>query len=400
MKTIFAKHSGRIISFAAVTVLALSAWTAQALILPVSPTGQWDCVISGPGQTGIIFLNFTEDVDTNSGFPTFEGFFLQAGHQANTAASTSGRGTTGTGRSGSGANSFTNLFGGGFIEGAAGPVAENGTGDDWLWDSRGHRGNWFYNSKGQVVGSYYTVLNATSTITNFFQTCVDTSFSVQLTNGNTTNFPFSACFTNAVLNTNVLWFAAEDQESGFTNLSFTNYNYTLGSIGVTNNISFVGKVVRNKRITLVGTSTYGKFTITGVPLNPVNIKSGFQIADGPYLWTGTKSQDGFKLAEEFMLTADIGIPTPIPNVYGMTGQGPSYSYGPTNSFCMISANKKIGFVVSEAQVNGAASTLHFSRASIGPFTNNKRAIGSKTVGDSIENLDLIKFNVSVTPFVP
>jgi len=392
MKTIFAKHSGRITGLAAAALLGFALPAAQAVIIPVHPTGQWDCVINGPGQSGIIFLNFTEDIDTNSGFPTFEGFFIQAGHQGNASSSTDPRGGTGTGRT-TGSGSFTNLFGGGFIEGAAGPVAENGTGDDWLADSRGHRGNWFFNSKGQIVGSYYTTLNATTTITNFFETCVSTNISIPLTNGSFFPFSFDTCFTNAVLTTNAPWGPAQDGEFGFTNLSFTNYNFTLGALGVTNNVSFVGKVT-SKRITLTGTSTFGKFTITGVPLDLVTIKSGLPI-DGQYLWTGTKSQDGSKLAEEFNLT-DTGIA----NLYGMTGQGPSYSYGPTNSFCMISANKRIAFLVSEAQVNGAPNSLDFSRATIGTFINTKNAIGGKTVGDSSGNLELIGFDAFVTPFIP
>lgn len=390
----FAKHSGRLAKLMAAGLMAIGVHSAQAIIIPTSPVGQWDCVIDGPGQAGIIFLNFTQDLDTNSGFPTFEGFFVQAGHQGNNSSSSSGRGTTTTGRGGSpGANSFTNLFGGGFIEGAAGGVAENGTGDDWLADSRGHRGNWFFNSKGQIVGSFFTTLNATTIVTNFFETCTNASFSVQLTNGTSQTFSFDTCFTNAVLTTNVIWFA-DDGEVGTTVLNLTNGNFTVGAFGVTNSVTFVGKVVRNNRIMLVGNSTFGKFTITGVPLQPVPIVSGLPI-DGPYFWTGIVSHNGVRLAEEFSLT-DTGIP----NVYGMTGQGASYSYGPTNSFCMISANKRIGFAVSEAQVNGTASGLNFSRASVGRFINTKSKIGANTVGDSVEDLDLIHFNASVTPFIP
>jgi hypothetical protein len=398
MKTTLAKHYGRLLKFAAVGLMAIGVHTAQAVIIPVSPVGQWDCVINGPGQSGIIFLNFTEDLDTNSGFPTFEGFFVQAGRLGTTSSSTSGRGTVATGRSGSGSSgssssSFINLFGGGFIEGAAGGVAENGTGDDWLADSRGNRGNWFFNSKGQIVGSFFTTLSATTIITNFFDWCTNTSFTVQLTNGSSQNFQFATCFTNGILTTNVAW-QAEDGEIGVTNLSLTNANFTLGAVGVTNNISFVGKVVMNKRITLIGTSTFGKFTITGVPLQPVPIVSGLPI-DGPFFWTGIVSQDGVKLAEEFNLS-DTGIP----NVFGMTGQGPSYSYGPTNSFCMISAKKRIGFSVTEAQLNGKPSDLNVSRASVGRFTNTRKKIGAKTVGDSVQDLNLIRFNAFVTPFVP
>jgi hypothetical protein len=390
MKTTFAKHSRRIAGLAAVTLLALGVRTAQAVIIPNSPVGQWDCVINGPGQSGIIFLNFTQDVDTNSGFPTFEGFFVQAGHTGNSPAS-SRSGATGRTTTGS---SFTNLFGGGFIEGAAGPVAENGTGDDWMSDSRGHRGNWFYNANGQIVGSYFTVLNATSTVTNYFQTCASTNFLIPLTNGGSFPFSFDICFTNAVLTTNVVWGPASDGEIGITNLSFTNSNFTLGNAGVTNNVSFIGKVVPGKRLTLTGSSTYGKFTITGTPLQPVPIVSGLPI-DGPYFWTGIVSHNGVKLAEEFNLT-DTGII----NVFGMTGQGPSYSYGPTNSFCLVSAHKRIGFAVTEAQVNGTPSTLRVSRATVGKFTNTKKAIGADTVGDSIQDFNLIDFNAFVTPFIP
>jgi hypothetical protein len=197
-----------------------------------------------------------------------------------------------------------------------------------------------------------------------------------------------------VLFTNVAWGPAVDGEFGTTNLTFVNQNFTLGAVGITNNVSFVGKVIGNKRIVLTGSSSFGKITINGVPLQPIDIKSGVPV-DGPYFWTGTKSQDGVRLAETFNLT-DTGII----NVFGMTGQGPSYSYGPTNSFCMISANKKIGFVVTEAQFNGTPSKLEMTRATVGKFTNTKKAIGGNTVGSSVENLNLIQFNAFVTPFIP
>ena len=295
-------HIGRLAGWGTTLLLAFNAPAAK-IIIPVSPVGQWDCVIDGPGQAGIIFLNFTDDADTNSGFPTFEGFFAQAGRRGPTP--TSDRSSGGTGRT-SGGTSFTNLFGGGFIEGSAGGVANNGTGSDWLMDSRGHRGNWFFNSKGQVVGSYFTTLDVTSTVTNYFESCYSTNFSIPLTNGGSLHFSFDICATKAVLTTNVPWGPAGDGATGFTNLTFNNTNFTFGHIEVTNNVSFVGKVVAGKRITLTGTSTYGKFTITGVPLNTVPSVSGVPV-DDVYFWTGIKTQDGSKFAEQFHLT-DTGIP--------------------------------------------------------------------------------------------
>src|ERR1041384_3884035 len=80
MKTFIAKSHGLLLGLAAGGLVALASPTAQAVIVPVSPVGQWDCVITGAGQQGIIFLNFTDDIDPISGFPTFEGIWVEAGH--------------------------------------------------------------------------------------------------------------------------------------------------------------------------------------------------------------------------------------------------------------------------------------------------------------------------------
>jgi hypothetical protein len=390
MKTIFAKHSGRFARLLSVAVLTLGVRAAQAVIIPASPVGQWDCVISGAGQNGIIFLNFTEDADPNSGFPTFEGLWIQAGHQGQTPATSRGGG--GIGRNGSGGTTtFTNIFGGAFIHGSAGEVADNGGPGDWLPDSRGRRGDWFFNSKGQLVGSFYQVVNASATVTNFFETCTTTNFGIPLTNGGTFPFSFDICFTNDVLVTNVFWGPAEDGESGFANLTFVNTNFTLGLIGGTNNVSFVGKVVPNKHISLIGTTIWGKITITGVPLTPITTVLP---VDAGYSWTGIKRQDGNQIAEQFRL-----IDTAIPNVFMMSGQGPSYAFG-TNSFCMISANKKIGFAVDEVPLLGSSDAIVLGRATVGKFVNSRRAIGGKTVGDTTVNLNVIDFDAFLTPFIP
>src|SRR4051812_35558709 len=108
MKTLVAKNTGCVIGLASAALLALTAPMASAAIIPQSPIGQWDCILSGPGQNGIIFLNSTDNRDTNSGFPTFEGFYVQAGHQT---PANPGRGGVAPGRNFS-TNSFVNLFGG------------------------------------------------------------------------------------------------------------------------------------------------------------------------------------------------------------------------------------------------------------------------------------------------
>lgn len=391
MKT-FILNPGRFLGLATAALLAVVTPAAQAVTQPPNPVDQWDCVMSGNGQNGIMFLNITEDIDTTTGLPTFEALFVQAGH---TKIQNGRAGSVGTGRDGSSSpSSFTNLYGGGFAFGSAGPVANNGTGDDWLIDSRGHRGNWFFNSKGQVVGSFYTVLNANNRITNYFQTCIDEPLSIPLTNGGSFNIEVSFCFTNAVIVTNFPWLAP-DGEFGFTNLTFTNGNFTIGSSGLTNNVSFVGKVVPGKRITLMGTSAFGKFTITGVPLRPISTALP---VDG-FFWTGTKTENGFNTVEQFGL-----FDTSIQNAYLVSGQGPSYTYGSGadlgSELCLISAKKKIAFSIAEFAVGTATNTFVTVnlRGTCGPFINTKRAIGAKGQGSSTDDSNIIKFNANLSPF--
>ena len=380
MKTIFAK-TGRLLGLTTAALLAVVAPAAQAVTQPSSPEGQWDCVITGAGQSGIIFLNFTTDTDINTGLPTFEGLIAQAGRKRPASGSTSGSRTTSSA-------SFTNVFGGGFISGSAGDVNHNGD-PEWLEDSRGHRGSWFFNSKGQVIGSFYTVVNATGNVTNFFDTCIDEFVPIALTNGNTFFAPVQFCFTAPVVATNYPWGPASDGETGTIFLSFVNTNFTVGAAGVTNNVSFVGKVVQGKRLTMVGNSLFGKFTISGVPLVPVTTALP---VDG-FFWTGVKVQDGAKYAEQFTLLAD----PIIPNVYSVSGQGPSYTYNGTNSYCMISSKKRIAFVINEIGVGLSDSPV--GRATFGTLISNSKAIGTKGLGDSSSSLNLIQFNANLSPFI-
>ena len=181
--------------------------------------------------------------------------------------------------------------------------------------------------------------------------------------------------------TNYPW-TAPDGEFGFTNLIFTNGNFTVGSVGSTNGISFVGKVVPGKRITLVGSSPFGKFTITGVPLNPISTALP---VDG-FFWTGTKVENGFRTVEEFGLfpmSTDNGFPTTIPNAYLVSGQGPSYTYGGGSGIgselCLISAKKKIAFSIAEIPVGTVAGSfipVNF-RGTCGPFINANAPLAPK-----------------------
>lgn len=180
MKT-FIATTGRLIGLSVAALLAIAAPVTNAFSQPASPVGQWDCVMSGNGQNGILFLNFTALTDGITGLPIFEGVFVQGGHMK---VSTGREGATGQGRTGSTAGTFTNLFGGGAIQGSASDNSVTNLGNvDWFGDSRGNRATWFFDSKGEVVGSFFTVLDATAHVTNFFQTCVDEAVHIPLTNG-------------------------------------------------------------------------------------------------------------------------------------------------------------------------------------------------------------------------
>lgn len=360
---------------------------------PASPVGQWDCIMSGPGLSGIIFLNFTTDLDTNTGFPTFEGVFVQAGHDQNQDASGRG-GSTGNSRSGT-SDSNTNLSGGGFINGTAGGVADNGGESDWLANSVGYRGDWFFDDKGRVVGSYYTVGNASADVTNYLPTCVDEIVSIPLTNNTTFNVVVDFCYTNALLQTNYPWGPAPNGQSGTTNLIFTNINFTVGSLGVTNKVSFVGKVIPGKRLTLVGTSTFGTFNLVGVPLTPVVPKMSGISSPSEYPWTGSEAQIGVKDEEIFTL-----LPSGIPNVYGVNGAGPSYTFNPSNSVCLISSQKQIGFFVTEIGFlsSGTAPSTVINWSTVGQLINNNKTFGTKSVGDSSATVNLISFDADLVPY--
>ncbi|HEX4262997.1 MAG TPA: hypothetical protein VH597_01555 [Verrucomicrobiae bacterium] len=395
MKTLVTNRR-RLASLATGALIALLAPALNALSQANPPVGMWDCVMSGHGQNGILFLNFLPQSDLGNHLPVFEGVFIQAG-QLKVSGAGRDAGSTGSTRSGSG-GIITNLFGGGFINGSASGVATNVGEGDWFNDSRGYRGYWAYDNKGRTVGQFYTVLNGTANVTNFFDTCIDEILPIHLTNNGSFNIHVDFCFTNAVLATNFPW-SAPDGEVGFTNLTFTNVNFTIGTVGQTNGISFVGKVVPGKRLTMVGTSAFGKFTIRGVPLQPLHT---LLPVDG-FTWTASKVQNGFKSVEEFQLAGAGGgltnASTVIPNLYAMIGQGPSYIYGTSNdgTFCLISSQKRIAFFVQEIPF-GTAPPLLETRATIGKLVNHASKIGANTTGESTADPNIIHFNAYLSTF--
>ena len=155
-----------------------------------------------------------------------------------------------------------------------------------------------------------------------------------------------------------------------------------GSTNVTvNAISFVGKVVPGKRLTLVASTSFGKVTYRGTPRVSLTDISG--------AWSGLKTQEDQLYLEFFTLT-----PFGIPNVYTVDGQGPGYVYSTgldPITVCMVSSHGKIGFSILE---RGGSNTNGLLRATVGSFINSKSTIGAKTKG-IIEPTTKVRFNANL-----
>ncbi len=169
---------------------------------------------------------------------------------------------------------------------------------------------------------------------------------------------------------------------GYDNLGRVVGSFTepvIDQAGITTNaISFVGKVVPGKRLTLVASTSFGKVSYRGTPFVSMPDLSGS--------WSGFKTQNGQSFLEFLTLT-----PSGIPNIYTVDGQGPGYIYSSPVSVCMVSSHKQIGFSVVEI---GGSNTNGLLRATLGSFVNSKSMIGAKTKG-IIEPGTNVRFNATL-----
>lgn len=106
--------------------------------------------------------------------------------------------------------------------------------------------------------------------------------------------------------------------------------------------------------------------------------------------------------EEFSLVAtfDNGGNI-IPNVYGMVGQGPSYTYDPIGTTCLISNQKRMGFSVFEIPYGTNptnAPVLVPLRGTVGNLVNSTKSIGTKSQGDATGDPNVIEFDAFLSPF--
>jgi hypothetical protein len=324
------------------------------------PTGNtWDCITSGGGQDGITILTFGTETNLN-GLYTFSGYFVHAGKKGGGGTDARG-GSTGDRTENSGSsNSVMNLFGAGNIG-----------------------GSWYFDSNGRIVGSYYTVVNVTGLQTNYSATNV--LVFVDAGNGDTTNVVVA--FTNEPTTTITLtWQSPTPYTNDFT---FDNPNFTLSAHGTTNSVSFVGKVLPGKRLTMVASTVFGKVAFKGVP------QSQTLFLDGS-MWTATKTKAGLNYQDFFHLTQ-----TATPNVYLVDGEGPAYTYSSldtgigTQSFCLVSCQKKMGFYIAEFPIG---SMQPLARTTFGKLSTGTIGTKFQTKGAGEPDLDVpLTFNGSMVP---
>jgi len=325
---------------------------------PIPGSFTWDLISSGSGQRGLAVITFSNDF-------TFRGYQLLAANAPNTNSASAGRGGTGIGRGGStgGTNAAqTLLFGFSPIDGV-----------------------WAISSQGKIVGFFDEALNVTSVITNFFaSTNLFTVVNPQAPS-ETTNI--LVAFTNgqASASVNIFW---PDPPPGFNQdyvLGNTNFAAQIGSAESTNVVSFTGTAALNKRIALVGNTTFGKVTFKGVPVD-----GGLDVSGN---WIGTKKEGGHTANEFFSLTSfQVANPFPadfpdianFPNLFFTTnGLGAGYNFV---GVAMVSRQKKIGFTFIKE--DGTA------RATLGTLKSSKRGTTATTKGVE-EPLNEVNFTATL-----
>jgi len=282
----------------------------------------WDLASSGAGQRGISLITFSNDLTSFPPRGTFRGYQLLASLPPKPAATNSdGRGgSSGRGDSVPSGNKTNNfVFGFGAIDGI-----------------------WQFNSKGQIVGFFSEPLNVTSTVTNYHAGTVTESITDN-ESGENANILIHFASGQATLTTNFLWLDPTPHTQLY---SFDNPNVTLdvGSAKLTNSVSFTGKAINNKSISLVCNSTFGKVTFKGIPAPKA------PIVDLTGNWVGSKRENGLQLNEFFSLTSfTLDNPFPLefpdvadfPSIYFTTnGAGPGFGF---TGVAIFSQHKTVGF---------------------------------------------------------
>jgi hypothetical protein len=358
----FAREWRRATLTATLVLLGAIPWVCQAAPPPsASPVGTWDIVSSGGGQQGLAYLTFTTDPDSLGNY-TFHGYVLVAGTRpvvAATNSSSDGRNAGGADSRG-GSSSSTNTS-----------STATTTASTTLFGFTDISGPWRYGNDNRIMGFFTELINVSSNVTNYLATNVLETISNASNPSEITNIlvAFADAQSTAVTNyswpTNGQWYV------------FNNPNMVVveGSAEMTNAISFVGKAVAGKRLTLVSSTSFGRVNYTGIPAVALTDFSGSG-------WSGIKRANGQFFVEFFNMNSpdDAGYP----NIYPVSGVGPGYS---NLGHTMISAQKKIGFFFV---ANGVR------RASVGSFSLNTKNGTAKASTKGIEDPGTsIRFDASL-----
>lgn len=302
------RSPGGSLALAALIAFGTLTSVCQAVTVPASPVGTWDCVMSG-ARSGVVYMTFASD-------GTFTMAEALVPKKLSTSNSATDRGGSTIGRPGDTTSSnslpaYTNIFG---FETPA--------------------GKWAFDDKGRVVG-FFTETTVPSCSTN----------QVQYANTTETN----AAFPYLPVNTPQTNWAADSQTfcvyvtlGTDTNTSpsiYTNqticYSNVVTCLALTNQINFTGKASPGKRLSLVASTPSGKSTITGVPA------VGLADFSGNYL--GVKRLPGPLIYYELFTLGFRGTGN-YTNAYTVTGSGPGYSYLTQGAIAIVSSQNKISLV--------------------------------------------------------
>ena len=293
-----------------------------------SPVGTWDCTISGRNQGGLAFLDFGPS-NTFTGFRLLSGLHPFASSSGTVAV---GRDGEGIGRDGSGSTSVS-----------TGSSGNGSGGNSNLIGSDMFHGTWFFDEHDRVVGKFIEVVGAGE------QTCTTNATVSTITGTTTVPFP-NPDGSITFYTTNVTLFVT----NAATVTCTTN-------IGVTNGVSFIGRAVPGKRLTLVASTPNGKVTYRGTPF-----QTNLTDLSGDWLATRVVKKQSF--LENFTL-APVGDPF-LPNIYNATsGTGPDYELRAT---VFLSSHKKVGLFFQQGDTNGIPSSL------VAPLRTSKTGVLSVT----------------------
>jgi hypothetical protein len=312
-------------------------------------TFTWDLTSSGSGQRGIAFITFSND-DSGLSKGTFAGFQMLAAIPANTNSADGGRDGDGGGRDG-------------------GTLSAGGGVKNFLFGFSPINGTWALNTKGQIFGFFMEAINVSSEVTNYFAG-TNSETIVNSQTSDTTNLLVTFTNGQASVTTNFAWQNPAGYVQTYTIVN-PNVTLTVGSAESTNSVSFTGKAVPGKRISLLCSTTLGKVNYLGVPVSAAADVSGD--------WIGVKSE-GKHNSNEFFSLVSFGVDNPFAaefpginnfaNIYFSTnGIGSGYTF---SSVAMVSRKKTIGFTVSQSD-----GTL---RATVGSLKLSKFGAKATTIG--------------------